>query len=150
MLIFCRVFCAWLLYDTRHEPRYLNISNQPSLAGQPLLTQKARKGLVSGVAPACLNGMHITSSNVMSLTINYAYWVRDCAQYASEYRAAVTNASLRLGYRRYWFQMTNMATTDSFCVDFRVDNCLCRCHILCAILSLHYLAHAHVISCHVT
>ena len=83
-----------------------------SLAGQPLLTQKAIKGLVNGVAPACLNGMYITSSNVMSLTINYAYWVRDCAiaQYASEYRAAVTNASLRLGYRRYWFQMTNMAT----------------------------------------
>ena len=50
-----------------------------SLAGQPLLTQKARKGLVNGVAPACLNGMYITSSNVMSLTINYAYWVRDCA-----------------------------------------------------------------------
>ena len=73
----------------------------PSLVGQPLLTQKARKGLVNGVARTCLNGMHITSSNVMSLTINYAYWVRDCAQYASEYRAAVTNASLRLGYRRY-------------------------------------------------
>ena len=46
-----------------------------SLAGQPLLTQKARKGLVNGVAPACLNGMHITSSNVMSLTINYAYYI---------------------------------------------------------------------------
>ena len=75
-----------------------------SLAGQPLLTQKARKGLVNGVAPAYLNGMHITSSNMMSL--NYAYWVYDCAQYVSEYRAAVTNASLRLGYRRYQSTLT--------------------------------------------
>ena len=53
------------------------------------------------MTPACLNGMHITSSNVMSLTINYAYWVRECAQYASEYCTAVTNASLHLGYRLY-------------------------------------------------
>ena len=67
-----------------------------SLMGQPLLTQKARKGLVNGVAPACLNGMHITSSNVMSLTINYAYWDAQLCSYASEYRAAVTNAGLRL------------------------------------------------------
>ena len=39
-----------------------------SLAGQPLLTQKARKGLVNNVALACLNGMHIAPSNVTSLT----------------------------------------------------------------------------------
>ena len=32
-----------------------------SLAGQPLLTQKARKGLVNEVTSACPRGMYITS-----------------------------------------------------------------------------------------
>ena len=41
---------------------------RPSLASQPLLTQKARKGLVNNVACGCPSGMRMTSLNLTSLT----------------------------------------------------------------------------------
>ena len=125
------------------------IRAEPSLAGQPLLTQKARKGLVNGVTPACLNGMHITSSNVMSLTINYAYWDLRLCSIIMRLNTAWPSPTLAYAFvkddtRSRWRQ------TDSFCVVFRVDNFMSLPYIVRAILSLHYLVNVHVISCRVT